>query len=61
MQQIILMQYLIQYQINDPANATFKIKDTKLSVPVVTLSAENDNELLEQLKAGLKEQSDGII
>ena len=37
--------------INAPANAAFKIKDTKLYVPVVTLSAENDNKLLEQLKA----------
>ena len=40
--------------INNPTNATFKIKDTKLYVPVVTLSAENDNKLLEQLKAGFK-------
>ena len=35
-------------------NATFKIKDTKSYVPVVTLSAENDNKLLEQLKTGFK-------
>ena len=41
-------------QINAPTNATFKIKDTKLYVPVVTLSAENDNKLLEQLKTGFK-------
>ena len=33
--------------INAPTNATFKIKDAKLYVPVVTLSAENDNKLLE--------------
>ena len=33
--------------INNPTNATFKIKDTKLYVPVVTLSAENDNKHLE--------------
>ena len=39
---------------NSPTNATFKITDTKLYVPVVTLSAENDNKLLEQLKTGLK-------
>ena len=32
--------------------ATFKIKDCKLHVPVVTLSAENDNKLLHQLKTG---------
>ena len=35
-------------------NATFKITDCKLYVPVVTLSAENDNKLLEQLKTGFK-------
>ena len=37
-----------------PTNATFKITDCKLYVPVVTLSAENDNKLLEQLKTGFK-------
>ena len=37
-----------------PSGATFKIKDTKLYVPVVTLSNENDIKLLEQLKTGLK-------
>ena len=36
--------------INNPTNAVFKITDCKLYVPVVTLSAENDNKLLEQLK-----------
>ena len=41
-------------EINAPTNATFKIKDTKLYVPVVTLSAENDNKLLEQLTTGFK-------
>ena len=40
--------------INAPGNATFKITDTKLYVPVVTLSAENDNKLSEQLKTGIK-------
>ena len=40
--------------ISNPTNATFKIKDTKLYVPVVTLSAENDNTLLEQLKTGFE-------
>ena len=30
-----------------PASASFAIKDCKLYVPVVTLSAENDNKLLE--------------
>ena len=51
--------------INNPTNAVFKIIDCKLHVPVVTLSAEDDNKLLEQLKTGSirkteKEQSNGI-
>ena len=40
--------------INAPGNATFKITDCKLYVPVVTLSAENNNKFLEQLKTGFK-------
>ena len=40
--------------INNPTNAVFKITDCKLYVPVVTLSAEDDNKLLEQLKTGFK-------
>ena len=40
--------------INNPTNAVFKITDCKLYVPVVSLSAENDNKLLEQLKNGFK-------
>ena len=39
---------------DSPTNAKFKTKDCKLYVPVVTLSAENDNKLLEQLKTGFK-------
>ena len=39
---------------DSPESAAFKIKDCKLYVPIVTLSAENDNNLLEQLKAGFK-------
>ena len=39
---------------NAPTNTTFKIADTKLCVPVVTLSIENDKKLLEQLKPGFK-------
>ena len=34
--------------------AKFEITDCKLYVPVVTLSAENDNKLLEQLKSGFR-------
>ena len=37
-----------------PTNATFKTTDTKLYVPVVTLSTENDQRLLEQLRTGFK-------
>ena len=37
-----------------PSGATFKMTDTKLYVPVVTLSKENDTKLLEQLKLGFK-------
>ena len=39
---------------DSPTNAVFKITDCKLYVPVVTLSAENDNKLLEQLKTGFE-------
>ena len=41
-------------KIDNPKNATFQITDTKLYVPVVTLSKENDTKLLEQLKSGFK-------
>ena len=40
--------------IESPTSAKFEINDCKLYVPVVTLSAKNDNELLEQLKSGFK-------
>ena len=39
---------------DSPESGAFKIKDFNLYVPVVTLSAENDNKLLEQLKTGFK-------
>ena len=42
------------HEINNPENATFQITDTKLYVPVVTLSKENDTKRLEQLKSGFK-------
>ena len=42
-------------RIDAPTNVTFiKITDTKLYVPVVTLSTKNDNNFLEQLKSGFK-------
>ena len=37
-----------------PTGLEFKITDTKLYVPVVSLSKENDTKLLEQLKSGFK-------
>ena len=37
-----------------PTGATFQITDTKLNVPVVTLSSANDKKLLEQLRTGFK-------
>ena len=37
-----------------PAEITFQITDTKLYVPVVTLTKENDIKLLDQLKLGFK-------
>ena len=40
--------------INTPRNATFQITDTKLYVPVVTFSIENDKRLLKQLRKGFK-------
>ena len=40
--------------INNPTNTVFKITNCELYVPVVTLLAEDDNELLEQLKTGFK-------
>ena len=36
-------------EIDNPENATFQITDTKLYVPVVTLSKKNDIKILEQL------------
>ena len=41
-------------RINSPTSARFEITDCKLYVPVVTLSAENDSKLLEQLKSGFR-------
>ena len=41
-------------EINAATNAIFQIKDTKLYVPVVTLSTGDDNKLLEQLRTGFE-------
>ena len=40
--------------INDSTGAKFKIRNTKLYVLVVTLSAQDDNKHLEQVKTGFK-------
>ena len=45
---------LARERIDSPTNATFKITDTKLYVPVVTLSTKDDNNFLEQSKSGFK-------
>ena len=45
---------LVVRKIDNPENAIFQIADTKLHVPVVTLSKENNIKLLEQLKSGFK-------
>ena len=44
----------ISYKIDNPENTAFQITDTKLYVPVITLSKENDIKLLEKLKSGFK-------
>ena len=40
--------------INNPTNGVFKTTDCKLYVSAVTLLAQDDNKLLEQLKTGFK-------
>ena len=40
--------------VNNPTNATFNLTDKRLYVPVLTLIAKNDSNLLEQLKTGFK-------
>ena len=37
-----------------PTGLEFQITDTKLHIPVVTLSKKNNKRLLEQLKSGFK-------
>ena len=45
---------LIVCKIDNQENGIFQITDTKLFVPVVSLSKENDMKLLEHLKSGFK-------
>ena len=40
---------------DSPTGATFEITDCKLCVSVVTLSKDDNNELLSHLKSGFKE------
>ena len=40
--------------VNNPTNTIFKITNSNLCVPVATLSTEDNNKLLEQLKTGFK-------
>ena len=47
-------------EIVPPRGLEFQIKDTKLYVPVVTLSKKNDIKLLEKLKSGFKKLLNGI-
>ena len=41
-------------RIDDPADAIFKITDTRLYAPVATLSTDDDNKILEQLNSWFK-------
>ena len=41
-------------EINNPTSASFPIIETKLCIPVVTLSTQDDNKLLQQKKTGYK-------
>ena len=47
-------------EIRAPTGGTFEIANTKLYVTVVTLSTEDDNKLLEQLKTRFTELLNGI-
>ena len=42
---------------NDVKATTFETNDTKLDVPVVTLSSQNHVKLLQQLKSGFKRRT----
>ena len=55
---VLTKQTAAAAQGNNPArekiDAIFKITDTELNAPVVTLSTKDDNNFLEQLKSGFK-------
>ena len=44
---------------NSNRRGKFRITETRLYVPVVTLSAQDNAKLLQQLKSGFKEQLTG--
>ena len=45
---------------NSDQATTFSIADTKLYVPIVTLSAQDNENLLEHLKSGFEKQLTGV-
>ena len=47
-------------EINAPTKATFQIEDTRLYVPVVTLSSKDDNNFYNNENQDLKELLNGI-
>ena len=51
---LILIFLMLIGAINAPTTSLLVIKDCKLYVPALTLSAVNDNKLLEKLKTGFK-------
>ena len=46
--------------INSTSEGKFAITETKLYIPVVTLSTKDNEKLLQQLKSGFKKQLVGI-
>ena len=51
----LILTYSKDCVITNPTGAgTFEIKDTKLYVPVVTLSTQDNAKLLQQLKSGFR-------
>ena len=45
---------------NSDQATTFSIADTKLYVPIVTLSTQDNENLLEHLKSGFEKQLTGV-
>ena len=51
---MLIQLAIVAWAIVAPTELKFEITDTKLYVPVVTLSKQNDIKLLEQLKSGFR-------